>query len=663
MEKYTKVFSRPYEDGYIDLPAMETPETAAIMNNKVATFEAIEEELERLTDPDQPGSIHEAIEEAIGEAIGSIETTHTTTEKTITNASDGNIVALSLAGNTTQNTEGKNRWSAGNLTVATKTNIAISIKAGNYYFSSTHSNGSLNVRAFFADGTNDLIIINKSTDTPVTIPKDVVSINYSINDFSDAWTNVQLELGNKKTEYEPYISAPLPNPQYPQPINGFNGIMGTQGKNLLNVNAPSKIDFPDRVSIIDNSIKLENSNYNAARYTYNLKAGDYIVSTNVQLTSGVIYCGIAHNFSNIKEATKRESGLFTIPFSATEDGNYEIALCGASATSTALLKEVQLEKGTQVTQYQKYGKSEIHTFPLYSIGDIKDEIKVYSDGSGELIKRIGVDNLWERTWGYQSDYQRFVTNIPTLKIGYPVRTQTVLCENYKCWNRGGSVSDVTDNSVYTVQTDRDVFIVDNSLSGNVDALKSSLNGAHLVYELATPTTTKLTPSEVAEILKLKTFKSKTYIDADNVDFELEYFADSEIGKAIADVNSKVESNAVEIETVKNEITPIKLELGVDFTVDSNLNVSFNKSYRIGNVEYIKMRIKANSAIPNDANIISFKTECLNSGQILDVPGYVGTVEWKEADTFKYAYIQTKTIQCHGMEANERWHLDFTRIII
>ena len=63
MKKYNKVFNNPYPGGYKNLPDKTTPELAEYLNNKSASFEEIENELETLTsDKETEGSILNEIE-------------------------------------------------------------------------------------------------------------------------------------------------------------------------------------------------------------------------------------------------------------------------------------------------------------------------------------------------------------------------------------------------------------------------------------------------------------------------------------------------------------------------------------------------------------------------------------------------------------------------
>lgn len=180
----------------------------------------------------------------------------------------------------------------------------------------------------------------------------------------------------------------------------------------------------------------------------------------------------------------------------------------------------------------------VHTdHPLLSVGDIKNELIINPDGSGTFIEKVGKTDESNPSITYNSQYLLF-----NYKVKNSVNNVEVLnTEGYK--NVGGWTDCKNTDMSCTLQNGG-IYVHDERYT-SVDSFKT---GKEFIYQLATPTTTELSASEVADLLSLQTFQGGTYFDADGAEFTVTYFADTNAGQAMADVNTKFHTFYDELRT-------------------------------------------------------------------------------------------------------------------
>lgn len=140
--------------------------------------------------------------------------------------------------------------------------------------------------------------------------------------------------------------------------------------------------------------------------------------------------------------------------------------------------------------------------------------------TGELTVTHGIVDLGNLNWSYASPYY-FYADMPSDSID----TQTLggggLCSNYMLVNIGvvefRKQDKVITYNTNSISPSKRVFIRDTSYSDDA-TFKTAMSGVQLVYELATPTTVQLTPTEVRTLLG----NNNIFADTGNIN-ELVYF--------------------------------------------------------------------------------------------------------------------------------------------
>lgn len=114
--------------------------------------------------------------------------------------------------------------------------------------------------------------------------------------------------------------------------------------------------------------------------------------------------------------------------------------------------------------------------------------------SGLLTVDRAIADFKDMTWLYNSTYQIFTTTAPDKKPGLYNGMVT-------CYANGGWWSDWNDkDSVWCGNANTNGFVVKDTRFDDATEFKTALTGQKFVYELATPQTYQLTPTEVKSLL-------------------------------------------------------------------------------------------------------------------------------------------------------------------
>ena len=145
-----------------------------------------------------------------------------------------------------------------------------------------------------------------------------------------------------------------PSPENVRPISGRTEVnLGRTGKNLFDIS--NYTTDGAAVSVTDNKVIFTNSNYVAARFPVDVVAGQaYTFSFDVALTSGSAFIGAAVGSTNRFSQRIDASGKTVINYTATQTETLNIAMCGASSTSTGEFSNIQFEVGNTATPYEPY---------------------------------------------------------------------------------------------------------------------------------------------------------------------------------------------------------------------------------------------------------------------------------------------------------------------
>lgn len=143
--------------------------------------------------------------------------------------------------------------------------------------------------------------------------------------------------------------------------------------------------------------------------------------------------------------------------------------------------------------------------------------------TGLLTITYGIVDLGSLTWTYRSGNKLFTAFKSDIKLSSDAKGTPCLCDIYED-TYGGSWSGwanfpnehISSGNNYS-SGDANIAVKDLSYTDK-DTFKTAMSGVYLVYELATPTTVQLTPTEVRSLLG----NNNVFADTGDVD-ELVYF--------------------------------------------------------------------------------------------------------------------------------------------
>jgi hypothetical protein len=349
-------------------------------------------------------------------------------------------------------------------------------------------------------------------------------------------------------DYEPYTGGiASPNPDYPQGMNCVeNPTVSVAGKNLLVNNAKSKqirnliytVNEDKSISVkgtyevgkdvTESDIYLFGTFNDEGQYVY-IPKGRYSINT-ISVPNGTYIArektkgSIINSENIIKTLSEQDCYFYSWVFRITKDGTYNSTIYP------------QMEVGKTATEYEPYKEiqSAQQTCELNGIDDVRDELIVRADGTGQLIQRLLKEELnnnsdlrtWyetTKTYGYQTGESKwlFMANKINVKsnklkgITKEVGNSGAYNENGIFVNTAGCINFKILKKYLTKYT--------------VDALKTYLrdNPITVVGLLKEPIVTELSAEEVQKLLALHTNKPNTTIWNDqNAEMQITYVADT-----------------------------------------------------------------------------------------------------------------------------------------
>lgn len=129
------------------------------------------------------------------------------------------------------------------------------------------------------------------------------------------------------------------------------------------------------------------------------------------------------------------------------------------------------------------------------------------ENDGTLTETMGMLDLGDLNWSYVTDSD-FTNGGYFRSVQYSDmsnNTINILCDSYESAGVQGKNAVINkygasaNNIVYTANSSNRIYILDSAYTDG-DAFKTAMSGVKLVYELATPTTTTLTPTQISTIL-------------------------------------------------------------------------------------------------------------------------------------------------------------------
>lgn len=370
-------------------------------------------------------------------------------------------------------------------------------------------------------------------------------------------------------DWEEYTGGqPSPNPDYPQGIVSVeNPTVTIQGKNLYSIfenNSYGKKQLINGVTYTknaDGSLTIKGKATTTSRYnliTNQLSAKLFARHIDEQYTlkifglpsnccyevsfAGMRYGETKNTFTNVKENFKKRYTELRIPEGVT--------------VSTTIYPMLVL--GDTITEYEPYKEIQIvqPTCELNGIDDVRDELIVRADGTGQLIQRLLEEELNDN-----SDYVTWYANTNT--YGFLRKESKWLFRANKINIKSNKLKGITKEVGNPGTYDKNGIFVDVAglyikiskkylTEYTVDALKTYLreNPITVVGLLKEPVVTNLSAEEVQKILALHTNKPNTTIWNDqNAEMQVTYVADTKsyIDKKFKELSDAIVASASEAE--------------------------------------------------------------------------------------------------------------------
>ena len=389
----------------------------------------------------------------------------------------------------------------------------VGLTVGETYVLSAVKTGDLYVSHYQEDGT--FISCSNKNPTNFTVPANtyytLLLFEPPSNDAQGTFTNIQLEKGSTATTYSPYSNI--------CPISGWTGAKVERcGKNLLKLVASEMISF----------------GWNR-RFPFKIKAGNYVMSCVNQFMISDVVKGAKVELIDSAGAEVKEiynaynfgDSVFSFTFSVTESEAEKVSMVEFRPTAdnatadTFIDANIQIELGSTATAYAPYSGN------TYSISWQTEAGTVYGGSldvtSGLLTVTHAIVNLGDQSWSYNSGALRFdctssaqlgAKSIPDANV------PDAYCSQYQVVKFNGNYSSSGPDNVLFF--DSTLLRVRDKKYTDAAVFKSAMNGVQLVYELATPLTYQLTPTQITTLL------GENNVWADTGDTAVQYVADTKL---------------------------------------------------------------------------------------------------------------------------------------
>lgn len=324
-------------------------------------------------------------------------------------------------------------------------------------------------------------------------------------------------------KYEPYTGGmPSPNPDYPQEIKPCeNPTISVAGKNKAKEYKVNKTDKP-YTTILNIDADLEaNKEYSLSfiapkglwfYFNENLFAYDMKQATGKYQTV---------KLKTVATLSKNNATQFDKSLQ-----KWIILKTDAKNTVVADFEKVQLEKGNVGTEYEPYKSLQTATlnYELNGIDNIKDELIVRADGTGQLVQKIKSYDCSQISRNLQQSPNKEYYYLPAIDKN-TTNASRVLSTHFtsktfdKKW---GNVFKVNGNFYFGEKEAPDNI-------SDKNAMKQWLigNKVKILFQLEEPIVTELSSEEVQKILALHTNKPNTTIWNDqDAEMQVTYVADT-----------------------------------------------------------------------------------------------------------------------------------------
>ena len=329
-------------------------------------------------------------------------------------------------------------------------------------------------------------------------------------------------------EWEEYTGGqPSPSPDYSQEIESVeNPTVKIVGKNKMKTYVYSSADYRGGV-LIFNEYLMKGDTY----YTLSADFGNssYYVNENIETAKKMttLTGKTSITFKTVKN----------IPLTATG----RVPLLKRGAASKEIPQKLMLVEGKTAEEYEEYTEQTTQpTCKLNGIDDVRDELIVRADGTGQLIQRISEEKFKFKGFSESADCPGRYVKINCLKNNYK-KSVKGFCNiaSYSDWGIP------KDNSWIFGITQRNMYLAppknENYTLNELNEYLADIEIA-IIAQLEEPIVTDLTVEEVQKILALHTNKPNTTIWNDqNAEMQVTYVADT---KSYIDEKFKELSDAI-----------------------------------------------------------------------------------------------------------------------
>lgn len=329
-------------------------------------------------------------------------------------------------------------------------------------------------------------------------------------------------------DWEEYTGGqPSPSPDYPKEIASVeNPVIKIAGKNLLdcsNKEFSTKCYINEKANILGRALQ---NNYELG-YCFPVTQGKYNISASTNFRTAFSHKKLDENANE----TINVSGVATTKAKATIEAKEDGYIYVCNSTDFYKNEKKLMISKMEANEYEEYKEIQTtqQTCELNGIDNIKDELIVRADGTGQIIQRLAKkimdgSNIDASASGQQEG--SYLVNIETvsdmLTGNYNVGLSTI-CSN----KRSGKEK----NTIRFGANNKKVYLyLDESFAGKTPTeLRKYFveNPFTIVYPLEEPIVNELSVEEVQKILALHTNKTNTTIWNDqNADMQITYVADT-----------------------------------------------------------------------------------------------------------------------------------------
>lgn len=410
----------------------------------------------------------------------------------------------------------KNKCSVSDVTFVKLQEVEIDeIPIGIYVFSavvtSTDTDSSRCTVGFF-DANKSLIkfeFIPRSTygervntasfyaSAPIKYIRFYASEDYGIGEGDTAtYSDIQIERGSTVTPYIPYENI-CPISGRTECVTSVSGVnvwdeeweVGSYDSDGEEYPSTARIRSKNYISVLPNTTYYINCSAMADIHFYD---ADYV---------------------HITPYVQKQNNTFTTPSNAEY-----VRFCLATSYGTTYKNDICINYPSTDHDYHAYnGTSYTTDLGRTVYGGTLDVV------SGELVVDRAMVDLGSLTWAYNGSVKFFQASLSNIAGVAYTAIPNLICSNYEA----GSIASVRDGSMTGVSANISGYVYARDPNyTDAQSFKTAMSGVQLCYELATPQTYQLTPTEVALL------EGQNNVWSDSGDVRVVYQESMPIGESI-----------------------------------------------------------------------------------------------------------------------------------